>query len=90
MSFRHLQLLFLVASLMLPASAPLAQIVGATINGTVRDSTGAVVAGATVTVRNTQNGATRVVTTDEGLGLESSFEVENYFSELSKNDIFSL
>lgn len=54
MSFRNLQLFLLVASLMLPASALRAQIVGATINGTVRDSTGAVIAGTTVTVRNTQ------------------------------------
>ena len=64
MSFRNLQVLLLVVSLLVPARALYAQIVGATISGTVRDATGAVIAGATVTVRDTQNGATRVAITD--------------------------
>ena len=41
----------------------LAQLPTATILGTVRDSTGAVVPGVTVTVRNTGTGATRTATT---------------------------
>jgi len=40
-----------------------AQIVGATLSGTVRDTTGAAVSGATVTVRQTETGATRILTT---------------------------
>lgn len=63
MSIRNLQRFLVLASLLLPVSALRAQIVGATITGTVRDSTGAVIAGATVSVRNTQTGASRVVTT---------------------------
>jgi hypothetical protein len=43
-----------------PASA---QIVGATLSGTVHDTTGAAVSGATVTVRQTETGATRTLTT---------------------------
>ena len=43
-----------------PASA---QIVGGTIGGTVHDSTGAAVAGATVTVRQTDTGFTRTLVT---------------------------
>jgi hypothetical protein len=64
MSLRNLQRLLLLTFPFLLASALDAQIVGATINGTVRDSTGAAIAGASVTVRNTQTSATRVVNTD--------------------------
>ncbi len=41
-----------------------AQVVGATLTGVVRDGSGAAVAGATVTVRQTETGATRVLVTD--------------------------
>jgi hypothetical protein len=41
-----------------------AQIVGGTISGLVKDSTGASLAGATVTVRQIETGATRVLTTN--------------------------
>src|SRR5690242_5754937 len=41
-----------------------AQIVGATVTGTVRDSSGASLAAATVTVRQSETGATRSLTTD--------------------------
>ncbi len=40
-----------------------AQIVGGTINGSVQDSTGAAIPGATVTVRNTETGTLRTLTT---------------------------
>jgi len=51
-------LLLLVTILALPLAA---QNVSSTLNGTVRDSSGAVVPGATVTLTNDQTGATRVV-----------------------------
>ena len=41
-----------------------AQVVGGTISGTVHDVSGAVVAGATVTVHQTETGAARVISTD--------------------------
>jgi len=41
-----------------------AQIVGATVTGTVRDSSGASVSAATVTVKQAETGATRTLTTD--------------------------
>jgi hypothetical protein len=40
------------------------QIVGASIAGTVRDASGAAIPGALVTIRNTETGTTRVVTSD--------------------------
>ncbi|MBI3896364.1 MAG: TonB-dependent receptor [Acidobacteria bacterium] len=42
----------------------LAQVTTGTISGTVADSTGAVIPGATVIVRNTETGSSRTVTTD--------------------------
>jgi hypothetical protein len=41
-----------------------AQVVGATLTGVVRDVSGAFVSGAAVTIRQTETGATRVMTTD--------------------------
>ncbi len=56
---------FLAAALPLVFSLPLhAQVVGATLTGTVDDPSGAAVSGATVTVRQTETGVTRVLTTD--------------------------
>ena len=46
------------------ASSAHAQVVGGTITGTVLDPTGAVVPNAKVTVRNTDTGAQRILTTD--------------------------
>jgi Carboxypeptidase regulatory-like domain len=40
-----------------------AQVVGATLSGTVRDATGAALSGAKVTVRQQETGATRILTT---------------------------
>jgi hypothetical protein len=45
------------------AAAAYAQIVGGTIGGTVKDATGALLSGATVTVRQLETGATRTLTT---------------------------
>ncbi|MBB6145622.1 hypothetical protein HNQ77_003583 [Silvibacterium bohemicum] len=42
----------------------LSQIVGASITGTVRDTTGAAIPAAKVEIRNTETGATRVITSD--------------------------
>ena len=42
-----------------------AQIVGGTISGTVKDASGALLGGASVTVRQVETGATRLLTTDE-------------------------
>jgi hypothetical protein len=55
--------LFLCSIAFMPASAH-AQAVSGTILGTVSDSTGSVVPGATVTILNTGTGLTRTVTTD--------------------------
>jgi hypothetical protein len=41
-----------------------AQVTGATLSGTVTDASGAVIAGAEVSVRNTATGITRETTTD--------------------------
>jgi predicted membrane metal-binding protein len=56
-------LLFFVAMAAGSAAAANAQIVGGAIRGTVRDSTGAALSGATVTVRQTDTGATRTLLT---------------------------
>jgi len=45
------------------ATAAHAQIVGATIGGTVKDASGALLSGATVTVRQAETGASRTLTT---------------------------
>jgi hypothetical protein len=49
--------------LTIAASAARAQVVGATLSGTVRDATGAALSGATVTVKQLETGATRRLTT---------------------------
>jgi hypothetical protein len=58
---------FLVSLVLVALASPaLAQFETASILGTVRDSTKAVVSGATVTVTNTQNGVSATKTTDSG------------------------
>ncbi|HEY9126965.1 MAG TPA: carboxypeptidase-like regulatory domain-containing protein, partial [Acidobacteriaceae bacterium] len=60
------QQIFVAASaLLLSAGVPVvhAQVVGATLSGTVRDSGGATLSGATVLVRQLETGATRKLTT---------------------------
>jgi hypothetical protein len=60
----------------LPAGA---QIVGATIAGTVHDATGATVSGVTVTVRQAETGATRILITGaDGRYAAPSVPVGNY------------
>jgi Carboxypeptidase regulatory-like domain len=54
----------LLTPLLVLSMAAHAQIVGGTISGLVKDSTGASLAGATVTVRQIETGATRVLTTN--------------------------
>lgn len=58
--------LFLIAGISALVSAPLfSQGSAGRISGTITDSTGGTVAGATVTVTDTQRGVTRTLTTDE-------------------------
>ncbi|HTX77049.1 MAG TPA: carboxypeptidase-like regulatory domain-containing protein, partial [Terracidiphilus sp.] len=56
-------LILVVTVAMLGALAGHAQVVGGSISGTVRDSTGAVLLGAAVVVRQDETGATRTVST---------------------------
>ncbi len=56
-----------------------AQIVGATLSGTVRDTTGAALSGARVTVKQLETGATRILTTGaDGRYAAPSVPVGNY------------
>ena len=55
---------FLLCLLLSSASALRAQVVGATLEGTVTDPHGNVVQGATVTLKNLEQGVDRVVTTN--------------------------
>jgi hypothetical protein len=55
--------LFLILLLVGGVPSAYAQIVGGTISGTVKDTTGAALAGATVTVRQIETGASRTLTT---------------------------
>ena len=57
---RHQRLPFLAVVLALLAGPVLAQKITATIRGTVTDPSGAVIAGAKVTVKNEDTGLTRV------------------------------
>ena len=47
------------------------QVTTGTISGVVQDSSGAVIAGATVTVRNVDMGTARTVTSDDGATIAS-------------------
>ncbi len=61
--YRHLALFIVIAPVLALAAAARAQVVGGTIAGAVHDATGAAIAGATVTVRQLETGATRTLTT---------------------------
>jgi carboxypeptidase family protein/TonB-dependent receptor-like protein len=54
-----------VLVLLLAAASARAQVVGGSIGGTITDDTGGALPGVTVTMTNTANGATQVVTTGE-------------------------
>ena len=60
----RLRLAMLIAAVLLPALA-FAQFDAATVLGTVRDSSGAVVPGATVTLKNVATGITATAVSDE-------------------------
>lgn len=63
-----------------------AQIVGATINGTVRDANGTAVSGATVTLRNEATGFTRIVKTrKDGRFSAPSVPVGHYLVTVTAN-----
>ena len=61
--FNRSLIAFLALFFALGALGAHAQVVGATLSGTVRDATGAALSGATVTVRQQETGATRTLTT---------------------------
>ncbi len=83
MLLRKLQLSLL--AIFLGAFSPaFGQIVGGTISGAVRDKTGAAVAGATVTVRQIETGASRQLTTDsDGRFYAPSVPVGNFVVTVS-------
>ena len=72
-------LLVLFVAVVLGAALAGAQIVGGNIGGTIHDSTGAALAGATVTVRQTDTGTTRtLVTGSDGRYAAPSVPVGHY------------
>ena len=75
-----------IALILLLAAIPvLAQIPTATVLGTVKDSSGAVVPGATVTIQNVDTNATRTATTaDDGSYRVSALSVGNYTVRVEK------
>ncbi len=85
--FRGLKALaFLVLALLLfPCANANAQTFRGTILGTVTDSSGAAVAGATVTIKNVDTGLTRTVTTsDDGSYSAPELPIGNYSVNVSK------
>ncbi len=70
---------FLIVVFLAGALRVHAQVVGASLNGVVHDTSGAALSGATVTVRQTETGATRTLTTDnEGRFFAPSVTVGPY------------
>lgn len=55
----------LLVQILLPAENALAQVTTATISGEVRDATGAVLPGASITIKNLETGMTRTLVSDE-------------------------
>ena len=78
------RILFVVAIAVAGAIPAGAQVVGGTIAGTVRDATGATVKGTTVTVRQEETGATRILVTGaDGRYAAPSVPVGNYSVSVS-------
>lgn len=76
--------IFLFAIFLVAVSSAFGQIVGGTISGAVRDKTGAAVAGATVTVRQIETGASRQLATDnDGHFYAPSVPVGNFVVTVS-------
>ena len=63
----HIRSLTAILAVLLAGTAS-AQVNSATLLGTVKDSTGASIPGATVTARNIETGQERIAKTDETLG----------------------
>src|SRR5437879_11131243 len=63
---RYLSVLLIIGSVILSGHLVFAQVTTGTILGVVQDSSGAVIPGVSVTVKNLNTGITRTVTTDEG------------------------
>src|SRR5437870_4694360 len=64
--FRACLVVSLVLSITIYASSPVhAQVTGATLSGTVTDTTGAVIPGVSVSIKNRATGVVRNLTTDE-------------------------
>lgn len=67
------------------SAAGFAQVVGGSISGTVRDTTGAAVSGAAISIRNVETGATRTLTSDgEGRYAAPSLPVGLYSVSASR------
>ncbi|MGB0123308.1 MAG: carboxypeptidase-like regulatory domain-containing protein, partial [Silvibacterium sp.] len=78
LSPRSIRVFALLFALTLAATG-WSQIVGGSISGTVRDTTGAVIPGATVQIRNVETGASRTLTSDgEGRYAAPSVPVGSY------------
>src|SRR5260370_10948101 len=76
--------LIFAALLVLTASTTIAQVSGATLSGIVTDPTGALAPNATITIRNTDTGATRIVTSNsEGFYSAPNLNPGNYEVKIS-------
>ena len=79
MKFLHKASLFIFTSSFLFIAAARGQVVGGTIGGVVRDSSGATLGGATVVVRQVDTGTSRTVTTSaDGFFNAPSLPVGHY------------
>jgi hypothetical protein len=80
-----LSVLFALALTILPAGQAHAQVTGATLSGTVTDSSGAVIPAVQVSIKNRATGVVRDVTTDEaGLYSAPNLLAGNYDVTVSK------
>ena len=85
MKMKAILRVYVCTAMLLLCGAASAQTFRGTILGTVTDSTGAAIAGATVTVKNTGTGLTRVVTTgDDGSYSVPELPIGNYTVSVEK------